>query len=88
LLTLETAIRKMTSLPATMLRMTNRGFIKPGLKADLVLFDPMSVLDKADFSSPHQYPAGIPYVLVNGSMAVKDSRLTGDGRGYVLRKPQ
>lgn len=86
LLSLETAISKMTSLPARILRLPDRGLIRPGYKADLTLFDPEAVMDKADFNNPHQYPDGIPYVIVNGTLAVCQSRLTGDGRGAVLRK--
>lgn len=88
MLSLETAIRKMTSLPAAILRLPDRGVIKPGFKADLTLFDPATIIDTADFDQPHRYPEGIPYVIVNGTMAVKESRLTGEGRGSVLRKPR
>lgn len=86
MLSWETAIRKMTSLPAFIMRIPDRGVIKPGNKADIVLFDPKTILDRADFSNPHQYPAGIHYVFVNGAMAVAESRLTGKGKGEVLRK--
>ncbi len=86
LLPLETAVRKMTALPAAILRLPDRGTIKPGYKADITLFDPATVLDTADFDQPHRYPAGIPHVIINGTIAVKDARLTGDGRGSVLRK--
>lgn len=86
LLPLELAVHKMTGLPAKILRLPDRGLLRPGLKADLTVFDPATVLDKADFINPHQYPVGIPYVFVNGTLAVRDSQLTGEGRGEVLRK--
>jgi len=86
LISLELAVHKMSGLPAKILRLPDRGLIKAGLKADLAVFDPATVIDKADFVNPHQYPEGIPYVFVNGSVAVRDSRLTGTGRGEVLRK--
>lgn len=86
LLPLERAIRKMTGLPAFLLGIPDRGQIKPGYQADITLFDPEKVIDKADFDNPHQYPAGIPYVLVNGTLAVNQSALTGNGRGEVLRR--
>ncbi len=88
LLPLETAVRKMTALPASILRLPDRGTIKPGFKADITLFDPATVIDTAGFDQPHRYPVGIPHVIVNGTFAVRDARLTGNGRGYVLRKPR
>jgi len=86
LISLELAVHKMSGLPAKILRLPDRGLVKGGMKADLVVFDPATVIDKADFVNPHQYPEGIPYVFVNGTVAVRDSRLTGTGRGEVLRK--
>ena len=86
LISLELAVHKMSGLPATILRLPDRGFVKAGLQADLTIFDPNTVIDRADFTNPHQYPEGIPYVFVNGTLAVKESRLTGAGKGEVLRK--
>ena len=86
LISLELAVHKMSGLPAKILRLSDRGLIKAGMKADLAVFNPATVIDKADFGNPHQYPEGIPYVFVNGTVAVRDSRLTGAGRGEVLRK--
>ena len=86
LISLELAVHKMSGLPAKILRLPDRGVIKAGMKADLAVFNPATVIDKADFGNPHQYPEGIPYVFVNGTVAVRDSRLTGVGRGEVLRK--
>ncbi|NLG87120.1 MAG: amidohydrolase family protein, partial [Firmicutes bacterium] len=86
ILSLETAIYKMTGLPATRLGLKDRGFIKPGMFADLTIFDPAQVADKADFINPHQYATGINHVLVNGQAVVTDGRLTGQTGGRVLRK--
>jgi N-acyl-D-aspartate/D-glutamate deacylase len=86
LISLELAVYKMSGLPATILRLPDRGFVKAGFKADLTIFDPNTVIDRADFSNPHQYPEGIPFVFVNGTLAVKDSKLTGTGKGEILRK--
>ncbi|MDH5597803.1 MAG: D-aminoacylase [Cyclobacteriaceae bacterium] len=86
LMSLETAIRKMTGLSADRLGLTDRGYIKEGNYADLVLFNPATVLDKSTFENPHQYPEGIPYVIVNGTFAVDDSQWTNAAKGKVLRK--
>ncbi|HLU90730.1 MAG TPA: amidohydrolase family protein, partial [Cyclobacteriaceae bacterium] len=86
LLTLEEALEKMTSLPAKRLGLTDRGSIEEGKKADIVVFDPNTVIDKATFSQPHQYPDGIHYVLVNGIMTIADNKATEQFTGEVLRK--
>lgn len=86
LLPLEAAIRKMTGLPAAILGLEDRGLLRPGNRADITVFDPARIIDRADFSAPHQYPDGIAHVFVNGTPAVADGRLTGDGRGEVLRR--
>lgn len=85
LLTLETAIRKMTSLPATQLGLTDRGEIRTGKAADLVVFDPTRVADRATFEAPHQYPVGIPHVIVNGQLVIHDEKHTGARPGRVGR---
>ncbi len=82
---LEIAIHKMTGQPARRLRLAGRGVIEPGAFADLVLFDADRVADRATFEQPHQYPAGIPHVLVNGSFVVRDGEHTGAKPGRVLR---
>jgi N-acyl-D-amino-acid deacylase len=74
---LEEAVRKMTSLPASVLRLTDRGLLRPGYWADVVVFDPSTVGDKATFETPKQYPAGIEYVLVNGELVVGRGEHTG-----------
>jgi len=86
LLTLETAVNKMTGLPALRLNLSDRGHLKPGSAADITIFDPAKVIDVADFVNPHQYAKGVEYVFVNGSLAVASGRLTGDMAGRVLRK--
>jgi N-acyl-D-aspartate/D-glutamate deacylase len=85
ILPLEEAIRKMTSLPANRLGLFDRGRIAPGMAADLVLFDPERVADRATFAQPLEYPDGIPYVIVNGKVAV-DRGQPGEAAGQVLRR--
>ena len=83
-ISLEEAIRKMTSLPAGHFRFATRGSIRQGYAADLVLFDPLKVSDTATFESPHAYATGIPYVLVNGALVVHDGAQTDARPGHVL----
>lgn len=85
-LTLPEAVRKMTSLPASTINLEDRGRIAEGLVADVVVFDPASVRDRATFQEPHQYPAGIPWVLVNGRVVVANGEYTGERAGKVLRR--
>jgi len=84
-LTLEQAIRKMTSLPAQRLKLWDRGLLKEGLWADIVVFDPRTIIDKATFEDPHQHPDGINYVFVNGELVVEKEKHTGVRKGKVLR---
>jgi N-acyl-D-amino-acid deacylase len=84
---LEDAIRKMTSLPARKLRLRDRGLLREGFWADLVLFDPEKVQDKATFEKPHQFSEGFDLVLVNGVPIVEDGKLTSDRPGKILRHP-
>jgi N-acyl-D-aspartate/D-glutamate deacylase len=86
-LRLEDAIRKMTSLPAQFLGLTDRGLIKVGMWADVVVFDPGRVENRATYQSPRNYPEGIPYVLVNGEPVVYEGSYTGALPGRVLRRP-
>ena len=83
-ITLEHAIRSSTSLPAQILGLRDRGLIREGLAADVVMFDPETVRDKATFSSPHQHAEGIDLVLVNGKPVVEGGELTGALPGRVL----
>lgn len=87
LLTLEEAVRKMTSWPASRLGLTGRGVVAAGARADLVVFDPGTVRDLADFARPARYAQGIPWVLVNGEVALENGELTGVRAGRVLRRP-
>ncbi|MBL8296133.1 MAG: D-aminoacylase [Bryobacterales bacterium] len=84
-ITLEDAIRRMTSLPARTFRFRDRGLIMPGMAADLLLFDPARVTDKATYQQPHQYTEGFDYVLVNGVVMVDEGKLTEARGGQVLR---
>ncbi len=85
LLTLEEAVRKMSSMPAQRVGLYDRGLLLPGLKADMVVFDPATVTDKATFENPHQYAEGFSHVLVNGVLVVDDGKTTGARPGKVLR---
>jgi N-acyl-D-amino-acid deacylase len=84
-ITLETAIREMTSLPANQLHLRNRGRISPGLAADLVLFDPAKVADTATFEKPLSYSVGMEYVFINGQLAIDKGQPTGTLAGKVIR---
>lgn len=85
-LTLEAAIRKATALPAARLGFRDRGVIAPGRKADLVLFDPATVADKATIDQPTAPPVGIPYVIVNGVVVLENGKITGAHPGQALRR--
>ena len=86
LISLEDAIRKMTSLPAQTFGFRDRGLIREGFAADLVIFDEKTVGDRATFEKPHQYPSGISYVIVNGELVFGDG-MTGARPGMALRGP-
>ena len=83
-LTLQDAVRKMTSLPADMLGLYDRGRIAPGMAADIVIFDPDKIQDTATYAKPAVYPTGIDMVLVNGTVAVDHGKSTGELSGEVL----
>lgn len=82
----EDAIRKMTGLPATIIGMTDRGFIAEGMAADITVFDPETVVDRATFDDPKQYAEGIEYVFVNGELALSEGELTGIQAGQALKR--
>ena len=86
LLSLEDAVRKMTSFPAQKLGLHSKGVIRPGADADVVVFDPKTVIDRATFEHSAQYPEGIEYVLVNGELSVDKGRFTGRTAGRVLSR--
>jgi len=79
-------LKKMTSIPAQKFGFAKRGTLKSGYFADIVIFDPDKVIDKATWTDPHQYPEGIEYVLVNGRVVIKEGDHTGDLPGKILRK--
>ncbi len=85
LISLEEAIRKMTSLPARKLGLWDRGIVRPNFKADLVVFDMNTINDKATYENPHRYPIGIKYVIVNGEVVVDDGVHIGKKPGLLLR---
>ncbi|KYH39646.1 MAG: N-acyl-D-aspartate/D-glutamate deacylase [Candidatus Bathyarchaeota archaeon B26-1] len=85
-LTLEEAIRKMTSAPAQRLGLRDRGQIREGFWADITVFNPRTIRDEATYEDPYRYPVGIEYVLVNGTVAVEEGRYNGSLAGKVLRK--
>lgn len=85
-LSLQDAIYKMTQLPAETMDLKDRGLLKESMKADIVIFDPETVIDKATFEEPHQYPEGIHYVIVNGQLAVDNGEFQNSLSGEVLRK--
>lgn len=87
LLTLPEAIKKMTSKPAAKLGLNDRGSLKQGNFADIVIFDPKTITDKATFIEPHQYPVGIDYVLVNGTTVIDHGKHTEKLPGKVLYGP-
>ncbi|GAB3784790.1 amidohydrolase family protein [Spirosoma horti] len=84
---LEEAIRRMTSLPAQRFNLTDRGLLRPGYAADIVLFDEKTVADKATYNQPHAYTTGISWVLVNGTPVVENNRHTGQRPGQLLMGP-
>jgi N-acyl-D-amino-acid deacylase len=84
-LTLEQAVHKMSGLTASQLHIRDRGLIKEGLAADLVIFDPATVADRATFTDPFQYPVGIDTVIVNGRVVLDNGRHTGARPGIVIR---
>lgn len=87
LISVEEAIRRLTSLPAENLRIDRRGRLARGYFADVVVFDPATIRDNATFDQPHQYAAGVQHVLVNGVQVIEDSEHTGAKPGRVVRGP-
>lgn len=86
LITLEEAVRQITGAPAQRLRLRDRGLIAPGMKADLCLFDPARIIDRATFSDPAQLPTGIAWVFVNGRPVLHEGIPTGEYPGMLLRQ--
>jgi dihydroorotase/N-acyl-D-amino-acid deacylase len=88
ILTLEEAVRKMTSLPARRMRFSDRGLLRPGLAADITVFDPERIRDVATFEDPNRYSEGVSYVIVNGRVVLDDGKLTAERPGRVLTLPE
>jgi N-acyl-D-amino-acid deacylase len=86
-LTLEDAIHRMTSLPATRFMIFDRGLLHEGMKADIAVFDPQTVADKSEFDKPHQYAVGFRHVFVNGKAVLLDGNMTGARPGRILYGP-
>jgi N-acyl-D-amino-acid deacylase len=86
-LTLEEAVRRMTSLPAANLKLARRGTLAAGNLADVVVFDPATIADHATFDAPHQYATGVSYVLVNGTLVIDRGEHTNARPGRVIRGP-
>ena len=86
-ISLATAVHKMTGLPASRLGLRDRGIVRPGARADLVVFDARRVTDRATYEDPHRYPDGIEHVVVNGRFVVKNGEHTGSLPGKVLTPP-
>lgn len=87
-MTLEAAIQKMTAKPAAVFGFKQRGLLKEGYFADIVIFNPDTIMDKGTFVEPVQYPEGIHYVLINGVIAVEQGEQTKALPGQVLRRGQ
>ncbi len=87
IISLPEAIRRLTSLPATNMKIDRRGFLKPGYFSDIVIFDPDKIIDHSTFESPHQYSTGVKHVLVNGVQVIKDAEHTGAFPGQMVNGP-
>jgi dihydroorotase/N-acyl-D-amino-acid deacylase len=87
LLTLEEAVRKMTSRPAARVGLSDRGILRPGLAADIAVFDPATIRDVSTFEDPNHYSVGVRYVLVNGRAVIEEGKITAERPGRILRGP-
>ena len=87
LISLEDAIRKMTSLPAQKFHLTGRGLLQPGMYADIAVFDANTVKDESTFEHPHAYSTGFKYILVNGALTVDNFKHIGTQKGAILHGP-
>jgi len=87
LISLQEAVYRLSGLPATNLELDRRGFLKPGMFADVVIFDPKTIADKATFENPHQYSVGVKDVFVNGAQVLKDGEHTGEKSGRAVYGP-
>lgn len=87
LITLEDAVHKMSAMPAARIGLLDRGLLRPGMKADIAVFDPDTVKDRATFEQPHQYAEGVLLVIVNGQIAFENGAMTAARPGRVLLGP-
>jgi N-acyl-D-amino-acid deacylase len=86
LVSLEEAVRKMTSFPAQKFGLWKKGIVRAGMDADVIIFDPDAITERSTFQDPHQYPVGLPYVILNGQVVVDQERYTGKLAGQVVKK--
>jgi N-acyl-D-aspartate/D-glutamate deacylase len=86
-ITLEEAVRKMSSATAQRVGLTDRGILRPGMKADIAIFDPATVRDTATFEKPHSYAEGVSVVIINGQVAFEGGQMTAARPGRVLFGP-
>lgn len=86
-LSLEEAVRKMTSLPASRMGLADRGILRPGMAADIIAFDPVTVRERSTYADPLHYSEGIPFVCVNGRLVVDGGRITNERPGRALKGP-
>jgi N-acyl-D-aspartate/D-glutamate deacylase len=87
LISMETAVHKMTGMAAQRMRFKDRGLLREGWAADVTVFDPATVKDESTYPDPHRYPTGIPYVIVNGAVIVDAGRFHAAGAGRILTPP-
>ena len=86
-ISLEEAVRRLTSMPATNLKLRDRGTLREGAYADVVIFDPDAIQDHADYEEPHRYSTGVTHVVINGELVLRDGEHTGATPGRVVRGP-
>jgi dihydroorotase/N-acyl-D-amino-acid deacylase len=86
-LTLEDAVRRMSAYPAQRLKIWDRGMLRPGMKADVIIFDPKTVADRSEYDKPHQYSVGVHDVMVNGKFVLREDKVTAERPGRVLLGP-
>jgi N-acyl-D-aspartate/D-glutamate deacylase len=84
---LEDAVRKMSAYPAQRLKIWDRGMLRPGMKADVIVFDPATVADRAEYNKPHQYSVGIHEVIINGKLVLHADKVTAERPGRVIAGP-
>ncbi len=86
-ISIEEAVRKMSGFPAERMKLWDRGLLLPGMKADIIVFDPATVGDRATYEKPHQYSVGVNEVIVNGKLALHEGKVTAERPGKILLGP-